>query len=401
MENKSHKTMVHMKTGKIKFWIKVLLLSVIGFAAQCQDLTKNKFGKGLSILAQDSSFSLKVGVRVQTLFQSDRDLETGSHEDKLLNRRVRLRLEGFIHSPKLTYKIQVGLSSSDIVGGNIKQTGYNPNIIRDAVVRYNFYRGWNILFGQTKVPGNIERITSSQQLQFVDRNNSSAQYNLDRDAGVQLHYYGDKLKFYSSVCSGEGRNLSVNNSGGYDYTQRLEWYPLGLFTDNTEYSGADLKREKSLKVMIGVVYDYNDQASRERGQLGSYLTQRRTLKSTIIDAHIKYAGFSSLVEYIDKKAVDGSVILDDNGTYVESFYVGTGFNWQAGYLFKKNVEIALRYTNVDPARETQRAENTQYTFCVSKYIVGHSLKIQSDVTFIREAGKPDLLMNRVQVQFAL
>ena len=365
-----------------------------------QDKTSNKFGKGLRVTAQDSSFSMRFGARFQTLYMGVMDIESKDYEDRFLIRRARLKFDGFAYSPKLTYKIELGLSNSDIAGASIAQAGKTASVIYDAVLKYNFYKNWSVWFGQAKLPGNIERVISSGALQFVDRSSLNSRFNIDRDAGIQLHYSTDVFRFISAVSSGEGRNITIDNDGGYDFTNRVEWLPFGAFAGDSEYSASDLKREADPKLMLGVTYDHNDHASRERGQLGNYLSEQRTLKTWFVDAHFKYNGFSAMAEYVDKQAVDGSVIVDDNGDYLESFYVGKGFNMQAGYLLGNNIEIAARYTNVVPQKETLKPQNQEYTLGISKYIVGHALKIQSDVTWIEEPISSDLFMYRFQVELS-
>ena len=161
-----------------------------------------------------------------------------------------------------------------------------------------------------------------------------------------------------------------------------------------------MSREPKPKLSIGVTYDYNDRAVRQRGQLGDFLPAQRDLETIFVDAYLKYNGFSSLVEYANKTSPDGAVILDGSGNFVNAFYTGSGISYQAGYLFRNNFEIAGRYTNVIPEKVTRRNENTQYTLGVSKYIVGHSLKIQSDITLIQEVTRDDMIMARFQVELA-
>ncbi|MGB4973991.1 MAG: FmdC precursor, partial [Cyclobacteriaceae bacterium] len=146
--------------------------------------------------------------------------------------------------------------------------------------------------------------------------------------------------------------------------------------------------------------DYNDRATRQRGQLGDFLSAQRDLESIFIDAYFKYKGISSLIEYANKKSPDGSVIVDGAGNFLEAFYTGSGISWQAGYLFKNNFEIAARFTQVTPEEITLRNENTQYTLGLSRYIVGHNLKIQSDFTLIQEDSRDNQLMARFQIELA-
>jgi phosphate-selective porin OprO/OprP len=58
--------------------------------------------------------------------------------------------------------------------------------------------------------------------------------------------------------------------------------------------------------------------------------------------------------------------------------VGNGLNLQTGYLLSKTLEISERYTNV--SLDKKNTEN-QYTLGFSKYIAGHSLKVQTDVSY--------------------
>lgn len=365
-----------------------------------QDISKSKFGKGIGIVAQDSSFALKFGARFQTLYDGRLNLETRDYNDRILTRRYRLKFDGWVYNPKVVYKLELGISNPDISGGDIPQAGLTSRIILDAVLKWNFAPNWDLWVGQTKLPGNRERVISSQNLQFVDRSNVNSRFNIDRDVGMQLHYSKKKFNFAYAVSMGEGRNIVTNNAGGYDYTLRGEYLPFGKFSNKGDYFGSDLNREEKPKLSIGVTYDYNDRATREAGQLGDFLPAQRDLETWFVDAHFKYNGWSSLVEYAHKTSPDGAVILDGGGNFVDAFYTGEGISWQGGYLFKNNFEIAGRYTQVSPERETLRNDNTQFTMGVSKYFVGHSLKIQSDVTLIQEDNRDDILMTRLQVELA-
>lgn len=366
-----------------------------------QDITKNSFGDGISIVAADSSFSINAGVRFQTLYQITADLDSDAYEDNLQIRRARVKFDGFVYNPKLQYKIELALANTDTNVGSVPQSGNTSSIVLDAYIKYNFTGNWTIWFGQAKLPGNRERVISSQALQFVDRSNLNSRFNLDRDVGVQLHYKKDKFGLITALSMGEGRNIVVKNAGGYGYTIRGEYLPFGKFKDKGDYFGADLMREEDPKLSLGITYDYNDRATKERGQLGEFLDAQRDLETIFADAHFKYKGFSSLVEFVSRKSPDGPLIKDSENNVTNAFYTGRSFSAQTGYLFKNNFEVAARYTIVTPEKITMRNENTEYTLGVSKYFVGHSLKVQSDITFITEATQNDALMYRLQLEVAL
>ena len=77
--------------------------------------------------------------------------------------------------------------------------------------------------------------------------------------------------------------------------------------------------------------------------------------------------------------------------------VGTGLNIQSGYLFKNNWEVSGRYSSVELDKVITGIDpEHQYTFGVSKYIVGHSLKVQSDISLIEIANQRDQYLYRLQ-----
>ena len=70
-----------------------------------------------------------------------------------------------------------------------------------------------------------------------------------------------------------------------------------------------------------------------------------------------------------------------------------------GYLFKNNVELALRYTSIRQDTDLSGiSDEDQYTLGISKYIVGHSLKVQSDVTMRSFPDSDTGYMFRMQVE---
>ena len=378
-------------------------LMLVPVLTNAQSLPKSKVGKGIQYMAADTSFAVKMNIRFQTLYAGEFNYDTEDYADALLIRRARLKFEGFAYSPNLEYKLELGLSNRDTGGGNSREFRNTSNIILDAVVRWEFAPNWSVWFGQTKLPGNRERVISSQKLQFVDRSLLNAAYNIDRDAGVQLHHVhslgGVIFREAAAISLGEGRNFARESKGGYDYTARIEMLPFGDFTGSGDYFGADLAREKTPKLSIGATYDYNDRATREGGQLGAFLKEERTLKSWFADAMFKYQGFSMMAEYAKKEAAGSPVITyNEIGLVEQAFRVGTGFNIQAGYLFRNNVEVAGRYTTIDPNALTDRPDQKQYTLGLSKYVSGHTIKVQSDISLLRENNENSEFMYRFQVE---
>jgi hypothetical protein len=79
---------------------------------------------------------------------------------------------------------------------------------------WSFYRNWELWAGQTKLPGNIERVVSSGNMQFIDRSLLNARFNIDRDMGIQLRHKtnleGDFLMCETfAITQGESRKSKV------------------------------------------------------------------------------------------------------------------------------------------------------------------------------------------------
>jgi hypothetical protein len=218
-----------------------------------------------------------------------------------------------------------------------------------------------------------------------------------------LHYASNYVNLIGAESKGEGRNVIIPSGDGYDYTLRAEYLVFGQFTNKGDYFLSDLEREPTPKLSLGLTYDYNSKAGRLRGQLGSFVSDsaHRDLRTWFADAHFKYKGWSSLIEYANKTAPAGPVILDENGNFSNAYFTGWGINWQAGYVFRNNIEIAGRYSFVSPEKVTNRNNDAQFTIATSKYFSGHNFKVQSDVTLIRESTRANQMMFRLQFEFAL
>ena len=378
--------------------------------ANAQESNAPKFGKGLfNLIGQDSTWTMKVGLRFQTLATSKWDVNNGlsNPESSMLIRRSRLKFDGFAFSPKLKYKVELGLSNRDQSGAS-KYTSNAPRYILDAVLKWNFSGNFVLWFGQTKLPGNRERVISSANLQQVDRSLLNSRFTIDRDIGVQLRHHFNLtdtflVKEIFSIAQGEGRNITTGNVGGHQYTTRVELFPFGNFKSKGDYKGSDLKFEPSPKLSLGVAYDFNNNASKTRSNQGSYMLNDTGFYSTnistlFVDAMYKHQGFSLMAEYANRTADDAFAKNSDGSLTGDEVQVGNGLNIQTGYLLSKTVELSGRYTNISLDKEiTGKGSENQYTLGLSKYIAGHSLKVQTDLSYTDIGFKTNQLLYRVQI----
>jgi hypothetical protein len=396
----------------------VTLICICAFLSiNAQESNAPKFGKGLfNLVGKDSTFTMKVGLRFQTLATSQWDADNGlsNPESSMLIRRSRLKFDGWAFSPKLKYKVELGLSNRDQSGASYF-THDAPRYILDAVLKWNFSGNFVLWVGQTKLPGNRERVISSANLQQVDRSLLNSRFNIDRDIGIQLRHKFNLtntflVKEIFSIAQGEGRNITRGNVGGHQYTTRIELFPFGDFTSKGDYKGSDLKFEQAPKLSVGVAYDFNNNASKTRSNQGSYMFINGTsasssaefyqtnISTVFIDAMYKHKGFSFMAEYANRTAEDALAKNSDGNLTGDEVQVGNGLNIQTGYLLSKTVEVSGRYTNISLDKNiTGKGAENQYTLGLSKYIAGHKLKVQTDISYTDIGFKTNQLLYRLQV----
>ena len=393
--------------------LRILSLAITLFAitsVQSQEISDTSFGKGLiNFVAKDSSFSVKFAPRFQVRSMSSWDHDGSQYispEHNFIVRRSRLKFDGFAYSPKLKYKLELGLSNRDISGAN-EFNRNTPRYILDAVIMWEFSKNWELWAGQTKLPGNVERVVSSANLQLIDRSLLNSRFNIDRDLGIQIRHKSNlggtflmREKF--AISQGEGRNVTEGNEGGLQYTARLEFLPFGAFKSKGDYSQSDLKREATSKLMVGFTYNFNENAVRERGFAGDYMIRTdetifETNQTTIfVDAMFKHNGFSFMGEYA-RRTADTVIATEADGVTPTGDIVLTGnaLNLQAGYLFKNNYEIAGRFTTLDYESITETLPSKQYTLGFNRFLVGHKLKVQSDLSYTTLDGQKNNITFRL------
>ena len=372
-----------------------------------ENMPNVEVGKGVTFRPKNNSYEMTIRFRMQNMlgmtFRHVDGVQIDQTEAQV--KRLRLRFDGYLFSPKFVYSIQLGFTGYDaepLPNGKM-------NIVRDAVVYFIPNSTWNIGFGQTKIKASRARVNSSSALQFVDRSIVNSEFTVDRDFGLFGEYnlgHVDSpfaLSAKGSITLGEGRNWSVSPMDGFAYTGRLELYPLGRFHSNGELMEGDIYYETTPKLVIGGAYSFNHHAIREQGQKGSMLPdgEYRNIGSYFVDMVFKYKGFGLVADYMGRLTYDAPHI--PNPDYY--IYTGSGLNVQASYLFNKKWEVALRNSTMFPDDSTIPFVGysiwNQTTLGVTRYIIGHSLKVQLDVSYNDMADPINPLFDRWNVRFQL
>lgn len=334
--------------------------------------------KGIQYTSKDSLFYTNFRFRMQNragysnVLDGERD---GKFDARV--RRLRMRMDGYIYNPKISYSVQLAFTRGD---QDFDDTGV-ANIVRDAVMFYNFTDNFYISFGQNKLPGNRQRVNSSGQLQFADRSMVNSIFTIDRDFGVTFNLSKKigKLPFNAkaAISTGEGRPAQ-STDGGLAYTGRLEFLPLGQFTNGGDYSEGDIEREKKPKLSLGGGFSYNDKTIREGGQTGKYVANPFTLQTMYFDALFKYQGFAYQAEFMKRNTDNPLNMTTGDKPELTYAYKGWGLNQQTSYLMNHGYEIAGRYTLVQPHEQIAAYEDQLeiMELGLTKYMKAHRLKFQ-------------------------
>jgi phosphate-selective porin OprO and OprP len=366
------------------------------------------FNNGLGFATPDSSYSINIRFRMQNralmTTVSDEDFSPAGFEFRV--RRCRLSFTGHVYNPKWSYYLQLSFSRGDMDWSVTDVTTQNvsPNVVRDAMVFYRPVKNLQLGFGQTKLPGNRQRVVSSSSLQFYDRSPVNSNLTLDRDFGAFVNYTIRAGQFKTiiktAVSSGEGRNSNLSNPG-LAYTGRLELLPLGDFTEGGDYFEGDVAREEKPKISIAGGYHFNDLAVRSQGQLGRDLYSAKSYHVYLADFLFKYRGIAFSTEYI-RRDTDGSPVTRNAAGSTRSLITGDGINTQLSYCFKSRWEIAARHALVTPHKDIYGSFNqiNHYGIGVTNYVMKHKVKTQFNIFYMHDrnlAAATDVSKNLLAV----
>jgi len=350
------------------------------------------YGSGLGITSPDSTFRLNIRFRMQNRVSLNLNQNTDDTVEGVV-RRLRLRFDGFVGDPRFLYAIQLSFAPGDV--GTVRD-GENLNVIRDAMFFYRPNPKVNLGFGQTKLPGNRQRLNSSGALQLTDRSINNAQFTIDRDYGVHAYYLNEYSNAFSwniktAVSTGNGRNWTQDLSTDLAYTGRIEVMPFG---EMGMFFEGDIRRNDTPRLLLAYTHHINQGAQRTQGQTGGTLFDTRDLTSIFFDAMLKYQGFAAMYAYMNR-SVSGSPVTiatpfqlidilpgPGSGGAASAVFAGNGHDVQLSYIFPSDYELIGRFSTQAVTRSVEPfyPNRTQYSFGLTRYIWEHALKLQAEVT---------------------
>jgi phosphate-selective porin OprO/OprP len=356
-----------------------------------------KPGDGFTFLSPDEKFKLSIGGRLQARY-SFTDNDANSNVSDASNwqvRRMKTWMKGHAYSKDLTYKMQVNFASGD-----------SKKLLEIASLNYRLTDELQIFAGQDKVPFARQELTSSGAQQFVDRSNATDTFKPSYDAGVMLHGKVAKglVDYNFGWFGGGGQSNFRSNTNDNAIAARLVVNPLGAM----KYSEGDTDHSEKPLVSFGVDYyrnkfvkgESNNTTFYQKGWLNKdtifVANEKIEVNTASADLAFKWLGASVQAEYFWAQA-DGSLAP-------EKIRRAHGLYAQAGYfIIPKQLELAVRYSYVDPDRDKPLNLQTETQGAISYYFNKHTLKLQGDVTNIHKqhgVGKSatDDLQCRLQAQ---
>lgn len=376
-------------------------------------------GIGLVVESRDGEFGLAIRTRAQVQgaffcpeapesFAGDLGASGDDGAITFMIRRARVVLAGHAFGEHNRFTLQLALAPRDMDWD--PETGPRFTPLRDFYADFTYLRELNVRVGQYKLPFTLERVTSSGNLQMVDRSIVNAEFSLDRDLAIDVRtrdFLGlGWLRYYAGVASGEGRDSGFGADLGFFYFARVEVLPFGMFRD---YEQGDLDRNPEPRLSLGLAYAYLDDAPTSQAARGEIPEDGGTTDAHTVAADLlfKWQGFSFFTEAVwrEGRRNPGNA-TDPMGMPlpVTPPANGVGVLVQAGYLIPgTNLEIAARLGLIHPigGAETSLRESGELGGGLSYYFGRHSYKLQLDYFHLWENGAFDEGTEQVRLQLQL
>lgn len=335
----------------------------------------------LGFKTEDGRYSLNLGFRMQFRYTfKDRDADFDKDDTNNIDvRRARLYFGGNIYSKLIHYYVELDGDSFDVG-------------VRDFYVYWTPLEELNAKIGYFKVPFNRQRVASSSKLLFQDRSIASEFFDQDRDYGFDIYGqpFDGHLEYHAAVFNGAGedpseRGTDDNIDNELMYVLSARYNPFGKYD---YYDETDVKYSDKLLATIGASVAFNGKVQDEKPEGTDVIVG-------VVDLGLKYKGLSWNTEYyiMTQDPEGGGDSIDSDGFYTQLGY----------FVIPKRLELAARYSLLDPDDDVSDDYGREYAFGVNYYFRDHRSKIQADFGhYVTERGdEGDEEENRFRVQYQI
>jgi phosphate-selective porin OprO and OprP len=169
-----------------------------------------KFKDGMTIETADGQHSISLNGRLHADYRnfsgydsSNTGTNSAAASDGFDIRRARLGLKGKLYE---NYEFEVSTDLASPANGN------TSSVLDVAFLNINYFKGAQLKLGQFKMPMNLEKVTSANNIDFMERSFVN-QFAPNEDRGVML--WGipkDGFTYALALSNGEGKNRNEKDS---------------------------------------------------------------------------------------------------------------------------------------------------------------------------------------------
>ncbi len=292
-------------------------------------------------------------------------------------RRAKTEFTGWVWRKDLTYELQLSWA-----GPEPGTSTTSP--LEDFLITWDVSKGkrFQVTVGQFKVPLGRQELTSSNKLEFADRDLLSGEFTRGRDIGIQL--WGElakgRLEYRAGIFNGNAASRLENDNDTYQYNARVTFQPWG----DVKYSESDFESAGHPLLAVSAQYERNNL---------HHATNADDYDTRILggDVVFKYGGLFAFAEYFGRHRVpETSAPFDSDG-----------FHGELGYmLIRDRLEAGARYARYDPSSLIPKNDRSEVGGVVNYYLRKHLLKLQADYRRLRDEAR-DTTNGEVRAQMQI
>lgn len=318
-------------------------------------------GKHFFIASADGAFLLEIGGQIdfRYIYNNQDDSSMSNNDDDeggFQTRRLKLKFDGHVSSPKIGYHVQLAHDRTD---GN--------TFLEEYHVSHRINDNLEIAGGKMKLPFLREELVSSSRQLAVERSTTNEFFTLNRAEGVRLTYGDDNWVVNFMVSDGANSEDSDfnNDQSELALTIRGDIALEGDLDQGKDFTGWSGEGQS---LILGGALHY-ETGDGKNGGLADY-------SGYTADVSYENSGFNLFGAYIMAEVDPDASGADDREM--------NGIVLQGGlHVVPDKVEVFLRWEYIDgdlPGED----EFDAWTAGVNYYINGHQTKFTADVVYLNE-----------------
>ncbi len=296
----------------------------------------------------------------------------------------------------VSYKLELKFSPNSTPDDKGDITSSLKLELQDAKIVFNHFEPAPITIGHFKVPLSRQEVTSTGNLQFVNRAEVVKEAQ-SYDLGFMVGRYEGAMPFEYAIGAFNGtKTANKNDNDGFLLAGRVAFQPFG----EVKYSESNLEEERMrLGVGVSVIKNTASKAGTDK-QLLSPDDEETDVTKYGVDVAMKFLNRASLAaEYIHTKN-------DPDGVGAEK--EASGYFVQGGYFVRPKLELTARHEAYDPDDTVEDTRDLRWTTLGANYFFKkHDWKLQANYVIKDEENDPttgqdkdnNALLVQLQVKF--